>query len=78
MVIDDNAFVMLMKQERFRGLIADGIGGATAAEVPMSLPAESPGGPGVWPSLQDLGGRVWDFVLRQSESRNAPAGGIGP
>jgi hypothetical protein len=41
MVIDDNAFVMLMKQERFRGFIA----GATAAEVLMSLSAESREGP---------------------------------
>ena len=68
MVIDGNAFVMLIKQERFRGFIAGGMGGATAAEVLMSLPAES----------RDLDGRVWDFTQRQPESRNAPAGGIGP
>lgn len=77
MVIDGNAFVMLIKQERFRGFIAGGIGGAAAAEVLMSLPAESREGPVYGPACRTLG-RVWDFMLRQPESRKTPAGGISP
>ncbi len=56
MVIDDNAFVMLIKQERFRGFIVGGIGGATAAEVLMSLPAESREGPVYGPACRTLMG----------------------
>ena len=56
MVIDGNAFVMLIKQERFRGFIVGGIGGATAAEVLMSLPAESREGPVYGPACRTLMG----------------------
>ena len=54
MVIDGNAFVMLIKQERFRGFIVGGIGGAAAAEVLMSLPAESREGPVYGPACRTL------------------------
>jgi hypothetical protein len=55
MVIDGNAFVMLMKQERFRGFIVGGIG-ATVAEVLMSRPAESREGPVYGPAWGTLMG----------------------
>jgi hypothetical protein len=56
MVIDGNAFVMLIKRERFRGFIVGGIGGAIAAEVLMSLPAESREGPVYGPACRTLMG----------------------
>ena len=56
MVIDDNAFVMLIKQERFRGFIVGGSVGATAAEVLMSRSAESREGPVPGPACRTLVG----------------------
>ena len=54
MVIDGNAFIMHIKQERFRGFIVGGIGGATAAEVLMSLSTESREGPAYGPACRTL------------------------